>query len=1093
MRRPPRCVAVAISAVKVYHTAMRATFSAALLLFAGCTVSCLAQFETAAVLGTVRDPSRSVIPNAKVTLRNVDTGVTATARTDATGNFEFLTVKIGDYRVSVEAVGFAPLTTEPFNVAINARQRVDLTMQIGPTTQTLTVTDVAALTESDSSDKGQVIRSQVVDNLPLNGRNYSDLSLLVPGVQLSLLATTDVGSTGQPREGSFNVNGLSSSDNNFILDGVDNNAYGTSNQGFSNQVVQVSPDALREFKVQTNNYSAEYGRAGGAVINASLRGGSNKFHGTLYEYVRNTDLNAVGFFKPAGDVKPTLVQNQFGGTVGGPILRNRMFFFADYEGYRRISRYLQFSNLPSMDLRQGKIGRGFVDPITGVTYSDGVLPAFRISPFARKVMDELPAPNSTGSNNYQAMPHRRDFNDKGDIKIDRVLSSRTTLFARASHRKENNFTPPTIEGPSGGGSNGHVYSINQQLTFGATFTPGASQLVEARLGISRTSAGKAPAYSGFPGMLAAYGITGIPEDKYVSGGLNTQSISGYSGLGRQNTNPQHQDPFVLNPRLNYSRIWKNQTLKFGYEYQAVNTDIEDFHPKYGQDNYTGQFSRPSGAGSSSAYNFPDFLVGARSSYSISNYVLVHYRQRMHFGYVQDDWKLSKRLTVNAGLRYEFSTPQYERDNRLSNFDPATNTLIHAQGGSIFDRALVRPVRNNFAPRVGLAYALNRKTVIRSAYGISYIQFNRMGGENMLSYNGPTIVTVVINQVPGPNFRLTQDGYPPNLAVPENYSTQTSRVTYIPADFRTPYVQSWHFTIQRELARNLLLDVAYVGNHGTKLMVLGDWNQARPSQRGENLTVDQRRPIQGFSFIEIAYNGNSSSYNALQTKLEKRSARGFYLLNSFTWSKSIDFASHHLEANNGDNSRLNIRDVKNERGLSGYDRTFNDTATVTYALPAGHGWGRYLWGGWRASVINTMTSGQAVNLTYTPAATAQVSTVVTYRPNIIGDPMTPESARGPNNFLNNATVVIPTDPTSPFGNAGRNIVRSSPLFQADVRLQKSFPLRWEKSRLEFQAECFNLLNKTNFRSPNGNRSSSAFGTITSAFPARIMQFALRFAF
>jgi len=902
-----------------------------------------------------------------------------------------------------------------------------------------------------------------------------------------------LGSAADPREGSFNVNGLPSAQNNFILDGVDNNAYGTSNQGFSNQVVQVSPDALQEFKVQTNNYSAEYGRAGGAVINASLRGGSNKFHGSLYEYVRNTDLNAVGFFKPIGDVKPVLVQNQFGGTIGGRIRRDRAFFFADYEGYRRISKSLQFVNLPPAALQQGSFGRRLQDPVTGAIYADGVIPAYRISAFARKVFDDLPEPNTSGANNYQSMPRRRDANDKGDVKLDDVINSRTSLFVRVSQRKQDDFVPPTIPGPSGGSSNGHVRVLNQQLTMGSTYTPGVSQLVEARLGISRTKAGKTPPAFGAPGMLAAYGITGIPDDPAVSGGLNTQNISGYSSLGRQNSNPQHQDPLVVNPRLNYSRIRKNQTLKFGYEYQAVNTDIEDFHPKYGQDDYAGQFSRPSGAGSSSVYNVADFLFGARSAYSITNSTVIKYCQRMHYGYVQDDWKALRRLTVNVGWRYEFSTPQYERDSRLSNFNPVTNSLVHAQGGSIFDRGLVRPDRNNFAPRVGLAYALNRKTVVRSAYGISYIQFNRMGGENILSYNGPTIVTVVVNQVLGPNLRLTQDGYPPNLAVPANYSPLTSRVNYIPADFRTPCVQSWHFTIQRQLARNLLLDVAYVGSHGTKLMVLGDGNQARPSRAGENLSVDQRRPIPEYAFIQIAYNGNSSSYNSLQTKIEKRYSRGLYLLNSFTWSKSIDFASGHLEANNGDNSRLNIRDVKNERGLSGYDRTFNDTATLTYQLPAGHGWSAYVWGGWRTSVINTMTSGQPINLTYSPAANLQVSTVLNYRPNVIGDPMTPESERGPNNFLNRATVLSPTDPTRPYGNAGRNIARSSPLYQTDLRLQKNFPLRWEKSRLEFQAECFNLLNKTNFRSPNSSRSSSAFGTITSAFPQRIMQFALRFAF
>ncbi|HTM50129.1 MAG TPA: carboxypeptidase regulatory-like domain-containing protein, partial [Bryobacteraceae bacterium] len=640
-----------------------------LLLFSGW---CLAQFETASVLGTVHDPSGSVIAGARITLRNVNTGVSATGKTDAAGNYEFLMVKIGDYQVRAEAAGFTPLSTDTFNVAVSARQRVDLKMQVGATTETVTVSGAANLVESDSSDKGQVIAGELIENLPLNGRNYSDLSLLSAGVQRSALSLAD-----DPREGSFNVNGLPSSHNNFTLDGVDNNAYGTSNQGFSNQVTQVSPDAVAEFKVQTNNFSAEYGRAGGAVINASLRGGQNQLHGSLYEYLRNTSLNATGFFKPILNQKPVLIQNQFGGSIGGPIRRDKTFFFADYEGFRRISKTLQFANLPTLAQRQGIFTTNILDPFSGAVY-DRVIPPSRISPFARKVFDDLPAPNNTGTNNLQNLPRRTGLNDKGDLKIDHVMNAHTSLFARASQRKQNDLVPAAIPGPSGGASNGHVRVINQQLTIGSTYTPAVSQLVEFRLGISRTKAGKTPIDFGAPGMLAAYGISGIPEDPGVSGGLNTQSISGFSALGRQNSNPQHQDPLVINPRLNYSLIKRSHSLKFGYEHQAVNTDIEDFHPKYGQDTYAGQFSRPPGAGASSSYNIADFLFGARSAYSITNSLVIKYRQRMHFGYAQDDWKLSPKLTVNAGLRYEFSTPQYEGENRLSNFDPSNNTLIHAK-------------------------------------------------------------------------------------------------------------------------------------------------------------------------------------------------------------------------------------------------------------------------------------------------------------------------------------------------------------------------------------------------------------------------------
>src|ERR1043166_1131669 len=376
-------------------------------LAAGCS---LAQFDSATVLGTAHDPSGAVIANAKITLRNVNTAVTATTTTNASGNYEFLTVRIGDYTIAAEAPGFSPLTTEKFNVAVNARQRVYVTLTVGAATESVTVSGAAALVETDSSDKGHVVNGDLIVNMPLNGRNYADLSLLAPGVQRSLLGLDP----SAPRESSFNVNGLPSSQKNFILGGVDNNSYGASNQGFSNQVVQVSPDAVQEFKVQTNNYSAEYGRAGGAIINASVKGGTNNYRGSLYEYMRNTSLNAVGFFKPVQNVKPVLIQNQFGGALGGPIRHDKLFFFMNYEGFRRISKTLGFATLPTVAQRQGRLGIPVMDPTSGEMFSNGVIPQNRITPFAEKVMAALPDLNSAGSNNFQSLPRRRDANDKAD-------------------------------------------------------------------------------------------------------------------------------------------------------------------------------------------------------------------------------------------------------------------------------------------------------------------------------------------------------------------------------------------------------------------------------------------------------------------------------------------------------------------------------------------------------------------------------------------------------------------------------------------------------------------------------------------------------
>src|SRR5215475_5847323 len=401
-----------------------AILSICLLMVA--TATALAQFDTAVVLGSVRDPNGAILPKATVTLKNLATGVAATAQTDDDGNYQFFNVKIGAYQVTAEAQGFARAMAENIQVTVNARQRIDLALKAGAVTETVMVTDVAPLLETESSDRGQVINRQQIVNLPLNGRSYADLALLAPGVRRSILAAQESGT----RDASFNVNGLRSSLNNFTLDGVDNNFYGTSNQGFSNQVAQASPDALQEFKVQTNNFSAEFGRAGGAVINASLRSGANEFHGSAYDFIRNTSLNAVGFFKPAKGIKPVLIQNQFGGTIGGPIIKDRTFFFFDYEGFRRITRTISgnITTIPTLSQRQGILGVDVIIPYNFID-SNGTLQKagtvinagspVPMTPFAKKVLADLPLPtNANATNNFESLPANKFYNDKGDLKID---------------------------------------------------------------------------------------------------------------------------------------------------------------------------------------------------------------------------------------------------------------------------------------------------------------------------------------------------------------------------------------------------------------------------------------------------------------------------------------------------------------------------------------------------------------------------------------------------------------------------------------------------------------------------------------------------
>lgn len=1081
-----------------------------ILFVLGSASSLFGQFETATVLGAARDESGAVIPGVAITLTNLDTGISRSAVTDENGNYQFVNVRAGLYRITGELVGFATAVAEQVTVAVNARQRVDFVLRVGEVTDTVEVVGAAPLIESDSSDRGQVIRTEQIVNLPLNGRNYADLSLLSPGVRRS--------NKNEEREGSYNVHGLRSTFNSYLLDGLDNSSYGTSNQGFSNQVVQLPPDAVSEFKVQTNNYSAEFGRSAGAIVNVSLRSGTNEFHGSLWEFHRNDNLNARGFFG-AGE-KPFLIRNQFGVTFGGPIQRNRTFFFTAYEGFRERRSSPSFSTLPTLEQRQGILGVAVRDPLSGQVFQGGVIPRDQMAPFARKVLDQLPPPNqASATNNFKTNRAVNENTDKGDVRIDHKASEKLSLFGRISQRKLNQFNAPPIPGPSGGGGNGFVRVLNQQLGTGVTYAVTATSLVEFRFGISRTLAGKEPVNVGSRSVGELFGLPGFPSaNPRIQGGTPDTRISGFSQLGQQGTNPQWQNPTVYNPKVNYSWIQGRHSLKVGYEYQHIGIEVQDVNPLNGLLEFAGAFSRPSGvSGPALLFNLADFMFGVPSQIRLVNFFEANMQQRMHFAYLQDDFKISPDFTVNLGLRYEYGSPLWEEENRLTNFDPASRSILFARDGSVEERALVKPDRNNWAPRVGFAYTFAPRTVLRGGYGVSYVHFNRAGGGNILAINGPQVVIATQAQTPqDPNFRTMRgdghprDGFPAGFTDPERFDPLAATFSFMPRDTRSSYVQSWHLTLQREILEDTVLDLAYTGNLGLKLLIFGDFNQADPNPPGRTIPLQQRRPIPNFAAISTAFNRAASNYHALQVKLERRASRGLYLLNSFTWSKAIDNATGSLEDPNGSAANpQNIRDLRNDRGPSSYDQRLNNVTSVVWDLPFGRGrrwggdWGSVLnavAGGWQVTAINFATSGQPLNLRYNPSAAFRVTADlpawlggVSFRPNVTGNPKTPKGQRNVDNYLDRNTVVIPTDPSQPFGNAGRNSVFSDSFHQLDFGILKDFLVGREDMRLQFRAELFNALNKTNFRAPNSNRSSGGFGTVRSTFSPREVQFALKLVF
>ena len=870
-----------------------------------------AQFDSAEVLGTVRDKTGAVVPKASLTLLNVETGISAKLVADDSGNFDFANVKIGKYKVTAEAKGFSTEVASDIVVNVGARLRVDLTLALGQVSETVEVSGAAAALETDSSEHGQVINSAAIVELPLNGRNYADLALLSANVVKSPIAAS-FSPSGTPREGSFNVNGMRSTYNNFLLDGLDNNAYGPSNQSYSSQAIQASPDALAEFKVITSNYSAEYGRVGGAVVNAVMKSGTNQFHGTAYEFLRNTDLNATGFlFSPAVFVKPTLQRNQFGFTVGGPLIKNRLFFFADYEGYRQLQRYLNFDSLPSATDRQGILPVAVTNPLTGAVYAANTpIPLTAWNPLAVKMLSLLPGLNGAGrSNNYEALLLIKDYSDKYDAKIDGKINDRMSAFLRWSQRKDIQFYQPSFAGLAGGDGNGYIHSIDQNASLGYNWTVSNTSILEARLGWTHIVAGKAPPFLGGADQLSSLGITGLPSN--LAGGFNSQSISGFTGLGRQTSNPQFQNPTSWDPKINYSMNLGRHSIKAGWEYLNIHTEILDVNPLYGQDVYAGQFSKPtcallgqaSGcaiASDATSYNLADFIFGLPSQINQGSDTVVNLRQYVHALYAQDDWRVNSKLTINAGLRWEFASPLFERDNNYSNFNPATVSMQKATGGGLTNRSLVNPDYGDFGPRIGLAYSVTPKTVIRSGYGISYTFFNRVGSA-LEGINAPQALFGVINQslvngaVPS-TFLTTQNSFSTGIANPAAFNPVNSNVVYIPPASKWPMIQNWFLSVQREITKNTLVEVSFNGNHSTRLPILADYNQAAPNAVTATcnppavtsgcLGVQARRPIPSYGPITWVYPGGNGHYDGLSARVEHRFGEGLYLLNSFTWGHAI---------------------------------------------------------------------------------------------------------------------------------------------------------------------------------------------------------------
>ena len=1098
----------------------------------------LAQSESATVVGNVTDPTGAMQRAAVVTAVNESTGVRVQALTTEAGQYSFPALRPGTWSITATAPGFKQLTQSGVVLQVGQTLRVDFRLELGAVTETVDVRAETPLLETETSGRGVVIDTQKIVELPLNGRDYNQLATLAPGV---LLPTPRLQSI--EFKGAFNVNGNRAFQNAFLLDGVDNTSYSNSFRGGNMQVVQPSIEALQEFRIQTNAYSAEYGRSAGALINAVIKSGTNALHGSVYEFHRNKAFDATNFFSnKTGAEKPFRLRNQFGGTLGGPVVRNRTFLFGDYEGLRDRRGTPFLTSVPQTIWRRGLFTRPIANPFspadTGQDFripatpecDDGQgncwrIPEQFIDPVGRRVVNVNPAPN-TGrpgaiDNNYVSVPITRNRTDQFDVRVDHNLSPKFNVFGRYSFSDTDLFKPAPKPGLAEASTNdtfGFALWRSQAVAAGANWIFNPAMLADLRFGWSRGDYDQAPpnAGSGCPEQLI--GLRMPVSDESICGGLPVFDLPGSSSrrIGRTTSVPQFQTPRSYDYRGSVAWIRGSHAWKFGGEFLHVHTGIRDVSALLGNFNFSGRFS---GQNNDYQGGIADLLMGLPTRYRQDSNTVFNQFQRMYFAFVQDDWKLTSRLALNLGLRYEFSTPPQERDHQWANFLPEQGAFVTASDGSLFERSLIHPDRNNFAPRVGFSLRVLNSTVVRGAYGVFFNHANRQGREGLLGFNYPFIIQFDRN-ISGSNtlkagaelFRL-QHGVPSGILDPAIVNVATLGRKAQDPDQRTPYVQQWNFGIQHEFGPALLLDAAYAGNRGLKLPAFRNLNQRPFTFNAAGAPVVGPQPLAplGITGDNVQYleNIGISNYHSLQVRLEKRFSAGISGLASYTWGKALTDSVDHLSTSGvGNGTDVGaFREPQNglnrraEYGPAEFDVKHRFVASAVWQLPfarSTRGAARILFAGWELAPIVTVQSGLA--LTVTQPEPLNLGAERRSRPNRIASGALPASERSVDRYLDaSAFVPIQTDPTRAgftpnqvFGNSGVGILRGPGLVNADVNLSKTFSVT-EKHQVQFRAEFFNILNHTNFGIPGVNLGAGFGQIISTSTEARVIQFALKYRF
>ncbi len=1030
-----------------------------------------AQTIRSSIGGTVSDTSHNPISGATVNLIEDATGKKRATVADAQGEFLVPTLPPGNYRLEVAHSGYRDYVQE-LTLALDQELRVDVPLLPGNRTDTVEVTATPAMVKTDSAAMGALIENRNVVGLPLDGRNFYELALLVPGV-----VPAAQGSAGAVLgDIALNINGGREDANNFLLDGIYNGDPKLNTFGITPTV-----DAVQEFEVLTSVFDATFGRNSGGQVNVVLKSGSNALHGDAYEFFRNGATDARNYFAPSDAAKPQYQRNQFGETLGGPIRKNRTFFFLDYEGTRIRDGITQVSNVPTLAEREGNFansGLVAINPFTQQPFPGNQIPAAFIDPSGAAIAALYPLPDrNVPEQNYVSSPVERERNDQFDVRVDHSIAPSSDLSFRYSFADLNLYDPFSGSGfaliPGYGTT---VPRRAQNAMLGETHTFSANLINELRGGFNRVSAGSYQQDIGdnVNGQVGLPELSSNPRDY----GLTLISITGYSPIGDDYNNPQHSasNIFELTDQLTYNH--GRHLFRFGADLRNLRQNAYRDEEARGFIDFLGLIT---------GNPLEELLLGlptVSAGATLDN--PEHLRTYSTYYFAQDTFRVRPDLTLSLGVRYEYNAPPVDAQNRANLFDPATGTIVQV-GTDGIPRSGYEPNRDNWAPRLGIAWSPgNHSRVFRIGYGIYYDEGALATGEG-LYFNPPYFNFNVYETLPNSPLLL-------NNPFPQNYPypTPPSALSYQP-NFHTPYVQQWNFGIQQQLGKSRVLEVAYVGSKGTDLLTARDINQAQPSPQMPN-----PRPNPNFSDIDQLESVANSIYNSLQARFQQRLTRGLSALVSYTFAKSIDDASDFFASAGDANFPQDSYDLRAERGLSNFDIRHRLSISYSYDLPThrfDQRWITTMLGGWQTYGILTFQTGQPFTVALEPDLdNSNTGTSIlgfggaNDRPNVVGNPNI--SNPGPNMWFNTAAFVIP--PFGSFGNAGRNILEGPGLETVNLSLVKNTRVR-EGMALQFRAETFNILNHPNFNLPDNFIGSPTFGQILSAQDPRHIQFGLKLLF